>query len=183
MKLNDIILARVEEELNEEESNALKVLASIPISSTQYMSDEDKLAGVEQMLRDLQQLSQQDGCIAAGWAVDVLRVMAARSLNPHEIPEEEISAEMMNYNDIMDQIDEEIEEGWNPWSEPSQLLFSYRMILSFLRSAKNEVSFRYGRHKDLSEFAQHLCAGAIISGWKVMVNDGENICLAEEEGE
>jgi len=91
-----------EEELNEEELNALKVLANIPIPSTQYMSDEEKRDGVEQMLRDLRQLARQDGCIAAGWALEILREIATRPLTPHEmVTEEEISEEMMDYEEMM----------------------------------------------------------------------------------
>jgi len=70
-----------QEELNEEELNAVKVLASIEIPTTRYMGDEEKRDGVEQMLRDLRQLARQDGCIAAAWAVEVLRAIASKKIS------------------------------------------------------------------------------------------------------
>ena len=156
-------------------------LIDIPLKSMKSMSNEEKLRGVAQMITDLTQLTR-DGCVASAWALELVQWVSERNSNSNEIEEEELSAEMMDYNDIMDQIDEEIEEGCSPWVEPSPLLFSYRLILTFLRDTENEMSFRYSRHKELNEFAQHLCSGVIILGWKVMLNDGERILLVRVEG-
>jgi len=88
---------------------------------------------------------------------------------------------MIDYDDILAQIDEETEEGWDTWRrEFSPLLYSYLMIRSFLRSAVSEVSLRYINDKCLNEFAQHLCVGVIIFGWRVISNDGEKVSLVRE---
>ena len=100
----------------------------------------------------------------------------------NDVDPRDISPEMMDYNDIMAQIDEELEEGCSPWVEPSPLLLSCRMFIGCLRGARNERSFRYDDDEDINEFARYLCAGAIISGWKVMSNDGERISLVRAEG-
>lgn len=47
-------------------------LADIPIASTEGMSQNEAIAGVAQMISDLQRLAQKDGCIADGWALEVL---------------------------------------------------------------------------------------------------------------
>ena len=88
-----------------------------------------------------------------------------------------------HYNDMMARINKEIEEGCRPWVEPSPLVLSCRMFIACLLDDMNQMSFRYDNDKDINEFAQYLCAGAIISGWKVMSNDGERISLMKEEGE
>jgi hypothetical protein len=48
------------------------VLAESPTESTRSMSPEDRINGIETMLSDLHQLASADGCIAAGWAMEVL---------------------------------------------------------------------------------------------------------------
>jgi len=145
------------------------------------MSNEEKLRGVAQMITDLTQLTR-DGCVASAWALELVQWVSEGAPNSNETIEQELSAEMMDYNDIMDQIDEEIEEGSDPWGrEVSPMLFSYRIFLRLLLDTRNQMSFRYDGDEDIKEFAQHPCVGAIISGWKVMSNDGERISLIKEE--
>jgi len=155
-------------------------LIDIPLKSMESMSNEEKLRGVAQMITDLTQLTRK-GCVASAWALELVQWVSERNSNSNEI-EEELSAEMMDYNDIMAQIDEELEEGCSPWAEPSPLLLSCRMFIGCLRGARNERSFRYIDDEDINEFAQHLCSGAIVSGWKVLLNDGERISLVRAEG-
>ena len=156
-------------------------LIDIPLKSMKSMSNEEKLRGVAQMITDLAQLTR-DGCVASAWALELVQWVSERNSSSNETIEEEISAEMMDYNDIIAQIDEELEEGCSPWAEPSPLLLSCRMFIGCLRGARNERSFRYDDDEDINEFARYLCAGAIISGWKVMSNDGERISLVRAEG-
>jgi len=53
--------------------------ADIITPSTAHMSPEERRAGVEQMCEDLALLATQDGCIAAGWALEVV-ALAERTL-------------------------------------------------------------------------------------------------------
>lgn len=48
-------------------------LAAFRPLSYGYMSDAEYRAGVAQMLADLERLARSDGCIAAAWALSVLK--------------------------------------------------------------------------------------------------------------
>ena len=49
-----------------------KELADLPTKSTIKMTYEERLASIETMLSDLNQLARKDGCIAAAWALEFL---------------------------------------------------------------------------------------------------------------
>lgn len=48
-------------------------IAFISCESTKHMEYTERLGGVRQMMVDLKQLAERDGCIAAAWAYDLLR--------------------------------------------------------------------------------------------------------------
>lgn len=54
-------------------------LARIPIKTTEYLSWGEKQDGTEQMLRDLESLAARDGCIAAGWALEILETVGFKN--------------------------------------------------------------------------------------------------------
>lgn len=60
----------------------IEALADIPIPSTEYMCQEDKCGGVAQMIDDLETLARKDGCIAAAWALEVLREISKEKVKP-----------------------------------------------------------------------------------------------------
>lgn len=39
---------------------------------TKHMDEIDRLNGTRQMIRDLERLAEDDGCIAAAWALDFI---------------------------------------------------------------------------------------------------------------
>lgn len=51
---------------------ANKMALRQPPESMIDMDQCDRINGIRQMLQDLQRLAQQDGCAAAGWALEVL---------------------------------------------------------------------------------------------------------------
>lgn len=53
-------------------------LATVPIRSTVGMCEQERLDGTKQMLDDLGALAENDGCIAAAWALEVLVMYAIR---------------------------------------------------------------------------------------------------------
>lgn len=51
---------------------AAAAMALVPTDSTRHMTSDERRAGVETMLHDLQRLAADDGCIAAAWALEKL---------------------------------------------------------------------------------------------------------------
>jgi len=47
-------------------------LAKLYTPSVRGMSHEDRVAGITQMIADLQRLAKDDGCVAAAWALEAI---------------------------------------------------------------------------------------------------------------
>jgi hypothetical protein len=62
---------------DEEVRNSAESLSKIPTKSTAGMHETDRVNGIEQMLVDLRQLAEGDGCIAAAWAYELATEVAA----------------------------------------------------------------------------------------------------------
>lgn len=56
--------------------DTIEQLADMTIPSTTMMSRSERLAGTETMVADLTRLAEEDGCIAAAWALEMLDAMA-----------------------------------------------------------------------------------------------------------
>jgi hypothetical protein len=53
----------------------LDELAEFPTKSTQHMATLERRDGIAVMLDDLRLLATQDGCIAAGWALEFIETI------------------------------------------------------------------------------------------------------------
>lgn len=53
-----------------------EILAKMPTASTKAMHIVDRFNGIDQMLKDLQELAKSDGCIAAAWAFEFVSMIA-----------------------------------------------------------------------------------------------------------
>jgi hypothetical protein len=49
----------------------------VPVS-TRHMSAAERLDGTRQMIRDLEALAHNDGCIAAAWALEFMSTVSAQ---------------------------------------------------------------------------------------------------------
>lgn len=59
--------------------DAARALAFEPTKSTAHMWHDERADAIAQMLCDLHQLASQDGCIAAGWALEKLLDVAGKA--------------------------------------------------------------------------------------------------------
>ena len=50
--------------------DAADKLAKTQTQSTQHMAEQERADGILQMLRDLNRLARENGCIAAAWALE-----------------------------------------------------------------------------------------------------------------
>lgn len=55
-----------------ERCDVIKTLGDFPTTSTKYMTKQERLDGIATMLDDLERLAKEDGCVAAGWALEFL---------------------------------------------------------------------------------------------------------------
>lgn len=72
---------------------AAAVMALVPTDSTRHMTADERRAGVETMLQDLQRLAAADGCIAAAWALEKLLAIHPADSVPVWAPAEYRSAD------------------------------------------------------------------------------------------
>lgn len=54
----------------------IDVISSVPIETTAGMTRTEEKSATEQMLRKLESLATEDGCVAAGWALEILDAIA-----------------------------------------------------------------------------------------------------------
>ena len=47
--------------------------------STRHMGEEERLDGTRQMIRDLEEMAHNDGCIAAAWALEFIGAVTFQS--------------------------------------------------------------------------------------------------------
>jgi hypothetical protein len=61
------------------EKQILRVSQRVIPKSCKHMSEQERLDGTRQMIRDLERLAIDDGCIAAAWALDFIRCVTFQS--------------------------------------------------------------------------------------------------------
>ena len=59
-----------------------RIAVRIKTPSTNYMTTQEQLDGVRQMLDDLERLAEEEGCIAAAWALEWI-IEATKEHSPH----------------------------------------------------------------------------------------------------
>ncbi len=60
--------------------NEARAISEIELPSTKHLSPDDKLEGTCQMLDDLERLAEEDGCIAAAWAIEWVKAVAGQRI-------------------------------------------------------------------------------------------------------
>lgn len=61
------------------ETQVLRVCQRIVPKSCKHMTEAERLDGTRQMIRDLERLAIDDGCVAAAWALDFIGCVTFQS--------------------------------------------------------------------------------------------------------